>query len=321
MNIGRNLATLAVGLVFAAAAFAQNYPSRPIHIISPIPPGGSNDILARDVAKRLQERWNVPVVVENKAGGAGSIGTAAGARAAPDGYTLTLVYSSHSINPHLYKSLSFDAIKDFSPVVLMASLPMGLFVNPSVPAKSVEEYIALVKAQPGRINFASAGNGSVSHMVGAMFSHYTGTQSVHVPYRGSALARTDLISGVVQAMFADVDLVQQHVKSGELRALAIATPQRLRGYENVPTFKEVGLKDMVVSSQVGFLVPAGTPRPIVEKLNKEIVAILREPEMTKRINDRGMEVVASTPEEFAQVIREDLDRFGVVVRSANIRID
>ncbi len=321
MNIGRNLATLAVGLVFAAAAFAQDYPSRPIHIISPIPPGGSNDILARDVAKRLQERWNVPVVVENKAGAAGSIGTAAGARAAPDGYTLTLVYSSHSINPHLYKSLPFDAIKDFSPVVLMASLPMGLFVNPSVPAKSVQEYIALVKAQPGRINFASAGNGSVSHMVGAMFSHYTGTQSVHVPYRGSALARTDLLSGVVQSMFADVDLVQQHVKSGELRALAIATSQRLRGYENVPTFKEVGLKDMVISSQVGFLVPAGTPRPIVEKLNKEIVAILREPEMTKRINDRGMEVVASTPEEFAQVIREDLDRFGIVVRSANIRID
>jgi len=321
MKFLKNFALTAAGLLIVATAAADTYPSKPIRIISPIPAGGSNDILARDVGAELQKRLGQSVVIENKPGAAGSIGTAEGARAQPDGYTITLVYSSHSINPHLYKSLSYDAIKDFSPVVLMASLPMGLFVHPSMPAKNVEEFIALAKEKPGSINYASSGNGSVSHMVGAMFAHTTNTELTHIPYRGSMPAKTDLLAGRVQAMFADVDLVQQHVKLGELRPLAIATQERLPGYEDVPTFVEAGLPDMVVSSQVGFLVPAGTPAAIIEKLNREIVEILHEPEMTKRINGRGMTVVASTPDEFSRIIKDDLERFGVVARSANMQIN
>lgn len=314
-------AAFAVLLAAAGTAAAQTYPSKPVTIIVPIPPGGSNDILMRDVAQRLQERLGQPFIIDNKAGAAGSIGTAIAAKAAPDGYTLLEVYSSHSINPHLYKNLTFDTMKDFTPICLMASLPMGLFVNPSVPAKNVEEFIALAKAQPGKINYASAGNGAVSHIVGAMFADTTGVNITHIPYRGSAPAKADLLSGNVQAYFSDVDLVQQDVRAGKIRALAIATDKRLRGYEDVPTFAELGFKQLVISSQVGVLAPAGTPKAIIDKLNSEIVQILRTPEMTKRIQDRGMEVVASTPEEFGRVIAADYDRFGALIKNAKIAIE
>lgn len=317
------LLTAAITLLLAAAsgAAAQSYPTKPVQVIVPIPPGGSNDILMRDVAQRLQERLGQPFVVENKAGAAGAIGTAVAAKAAPDGYTLLEVYSSHSINPHLYKNLTFDALKDFAPVVLMASLPMGLFVNPSLPAKNVAEFIALAKSEPGKINYASSGNGAVSHIIGAMFADATGVKLTHVPYRGSFPAKADLLSGNVQAMFSDVDLVQQDVRAGKLRALAVATDKRLEAYPDVPTFVEAGLKNLVVSSQVGVLVPAGTPRPIIDNLNAEIVQILRTPEMTQRIRERGMQVVASTPEEFGRVLAADYERFGKLVKSANITID
>ena len=313
--------TLGSTVSLPVSSQAPSYPVRPIHIISPIPAGGSNDVLVRDVGRKLSERWGQPVVVENKAGAAGSIGTAAGAKAPADGYNLTLVYSSHSINPHLYSKLPFDAIKDFSPVVLMAALPMGLFVNSNSPAKTVAEFISMAKAKPNSVVYASAGNGSVSHLVGAMFATYTETKLVHAPYRGSIPAVNDLLGGQVPAMFADVDVVRQHVKSGALSALAVATKSRVRGYEDVPTFAEAGVKDLEVSSQVGLLAPAGTPPDIIQKLNRESVAILKDPEMTKRINDRGMDVVASRPEEFAKVIQEDLERFGKIIRASGMKVE
>jgi len=314
-------AAIAVLLVIAGPVAAQSYPTRPVQVIVPIPPGGSNDVLMRDVAQRLQQRLGQPFVVENRAGAAGAIGTAVAAKAAPDGYTLLEIYSSHSINPHIYKNLTFDALKDFAPVVLMASLPMGLFVNPSLPVKNVAEFIELAKAQPGKINYASSGNGAVSHIIGAMFADATGVKLTHVPYRGSFPAKADLLSGTVQAMFSDVDLVQQDVRAGKLRALAVATEKRLEVFPDVPTFAELGLQSLVVSSQVGVLVPAGTPRPIIDKLNAEIVQILRTPEMSQRIRERGMQVVASTPEEFGRILAADYERFGKLVKSANITID
>ncbi|MEI6113827.1 MAG: tripartite tricarboxylate transporter substrate binding protein [Burkholderiales bacterium] len=311
------------GLFLATAlpANAQTFPTKPIQIIVTAPAGGALDILTRSVGQKLQERLGQPVIVENRPGAAGSLGTAIGAKAPADGYTLTLVYSSHSINPHLYASLPYDTLKDFSPVVLMASLPMGLFVNPSVPAKSVSEFVALAKANPGKINYGSSGNGSVSHILGAMFTSATSTELIHVPYRGSVPAKTDLLAGRVQAMFADVDVVQQNIKSGQLRALALATDSRLQGYEDIPTFAEAGVNGLVVASQVGLIVPANTPPDVVNKLNREIVAILKDPEMAQRVRDRGMTVVASTPAEYDKVIRDDYARFGEIIRKANIKMD
>ena len=311
------------GLLLAAAlpVKSQTFPTKPIQIIVSAPAGGALDILTRSVGQKLQERLGQSVIVENRAGAGGSLATALGAKAPPDGYTLTLVYSSHSINPHLYASLPYNTLKDFSPVVLMASLPMGLFVNPSVPVKSVSEFVALAKENPKKINYGSSGNGSVSHLLGAMFSSATATELIHVPYRGSVPAKTDLLAGRVQAMFADVDVVQQNIKNGQLRALALATESRLQGYEDIPTFAEVGVKGLVVASQVGLIVPAATPPDIVYKLNREIVAILKDPEMSQRVRDRGMTVVASTPEEYSKVIQADHDRFGEIIRKANIKMD
>ena len=311
------------GLLLAAAlpVKSQTFPTKPIQIIVSAPAGGALDILTRSVGQKLQERLGQSVIVENRAGAGGSLATALGAKAPADGYTLTLVYSSHSINPHLYASLPYNTLKDFSPVVLMASLPMGLFVNPSVPVKSVSEFVALAKENPKKINYGSSGNGSVSHLLGAMFSSATATELIHVPYRGSVPAKTDLLAGRVQAMFADVDVVQQNIKNGQLRALALATESRLPGYEDIPTFAEAGVKGLVVASQVGLIVPAATPPDIVYKLNREIVAILKDPEMSQRVRDRGMTVVASTPEEYSKVIQADHDRFGEIIRKANIKMD
>ncbi|MES2538262.1 MAG: tripartite tricarboxylate transporter substrate binding protein [Pseudomonadota bacterium] len=312
---------LASSIPHAALAQTQNFPNKAIHIIAPIPAGGSTDRLVRLVAQHLQKRVGQSVVVENKPGGSSSIGTAFVAKSAPDGYTLVLVNGSHAINPHVYPSLPFDAIKDFTPVVHMTSLSMGLFVNPSLPVNNLAEFIALAKAKPETINYASAGNGGVGHLTGEMFKHATGLTTQHIPYRGSAPALVDTISGQVQAVFTDAPLVQQHVKAGKLRALALASKGRSVVLPNVPTFTESGVRNMENSIWVGLLAPANTPADIVRTLNREIVAILRDPAMTADLNGQGFDVVASTPEEFAKSIRDDYATFGAIVKSARIKAD
>jgi tripartite-type tricarboxylate transporter receptor subunit TctC len=313
-------ASLAV-LPQAALAQAAAYPSKPITFVAPIPPGGSTDVLARDIARRLQERLGQPVIVENKPGGAGSIGSAFVARAPADGYTILLVNSSHAINPHVYSKLPFDAMKDFAPVVWMTSLPLALYVNASVPAKTLTEFIAMAKAKPGGLSFTSSGNGGATHLFGEMFMVQSGTKMVHVPYRGSAPAIADVVAGQVPVAMADVPLAAPHVKSGALRALAVTAKTRVPAMPDVPTFAEAGLPGMENSVWIGVLAAAATPPDIVRKLNREIVAILREPAITQRFVEMGFEIVASTPEEFGALMRQDHERFGTIVKNAKIKID
>jgi len=312
---------IALGPLTATAQSANDFPNKPIRFIAPIPAGGSTDVLTRDVARRLQERWGQPTVVENRPGGAGSIGTAVAARAPADGYTLLLVNSGHAINGHVYAKLPFDPIKDFAPVVHMTTLTMGMFVHPSVPARNVAEFIALARAKPGTYSFATSGNGGAGHLGGESLKAATGIEMVHVPYRGSAPAIADVVAGQVQVSFADVPLAAPHVRAGALRPLALASARRSTLLPDVPTFAEVGVPGQEYPVWVGILAPAGTPKEIVNKLNREIVAILREPAMMARQAELGFEVVASTPEEFAQTIRQDHERAGVIVRNAKIRIE
>ena len=302
-------------------AQAQEYPTKTIRFIAPIPAGGSTEVLARDVAQRLSDRWGHPIVVENRPGGAGSIGSAMVAAAPADGYTILLVNSSHSINPHVYKSLPFDAIKDFTPVSLMTDLPMGIFVHPSVQAKNLGELIALIRARPEKYSFASSGNGGAGHLTGQMFQQQAGVKVVHVPYRGSALAVNDVLAGQVPILFADIPVAAPHVKSGALRALGVTSDQRLASMPDAPTFQEGGVNGMDLSVWIGVLAPANTPPAITRKLSEAIASILKEPAMAERVRGRGFNIVASTPEEFSAVIRKDFERFGKVVRETGVKAE
>lgn len=308
-------------LTLAHEAHADDYPNKPIRFIAPIPAGGSTEILARDVAQGLSERLKQPVVVENRPGGAGSIGSAVVASAPPDGYTILLVNSSHSINPHVYKNLPFDALRDFSPVSLMTDLPMGLYVHPSVPAKNLAEFIAMVKAKPDGFSFATSGNGSAGHLTGQMFLDQTGLKMVHVPYRGSALAINDVLAGQVPVLVADVPLAEKYVKSGALRALAVTSAARAKSLPDTPTFAELGLKDMTISIWIGVLASPGTPKEITKKLSDTIAEILKEPALAKKVTDRGFVIIGSTPDEFAAVMKKDYDRFGEVVRKSGLKAE
>jgi tripartite-type tricarboxylate transporter receptor subunit TctC len=312
---------IALGPQAARADPAADFPSRPIRFIAPIPAGGSTDVLTRDIARRLQERWGQPTVVENKPGSTGSIGAALVARAPADGYTLLLVNSGHVINGHVYAKLPYDPIKDFVPVVHAASIAMGLFVHPSVPAKNLTEFLALARAKPGTLSFATSGNGGAGHLGGESIKAATGIDMVHVPYRGSAPALADVVAGQLQVSIADVPLARAHVRAGSLRPIALAAAQRSTALPDMPTFAELGVPNLDFSVWVGFLAPAGTPKAIVDKLNHEIVAIVREPAMTARLLEIGFEVVASTPEEFGQTLKTDQERYGVVVRKAGVKLD
>ena len=321
----RLLRTLFLGSCLAAGlggtALAQSYPSKPIRFVAPIPAGGSTDVLAREVAKHLTETWGQPVVVENRPGAAGSIGADVVAKSAPDGHTILLVNVGHAINPSVYPKLPFDAVKDFTPVILLASIPLGLVVHPSVPAQSMKEFIALAKAKPGQLNFGSSGNGGGSHLAGEIFKSMTGTQLVHVPYKGSAPAVTDLLAGQIQVMFPDMAVVTPHIKAGKLRPLVIATQKRSPALPDVPTSQEAGLPGYELAAWVGILAPAGTPKEIVGKLNAEIAKFIRQPAMKERLQSQGFELVASTPEQFGTVLQTDVAKYAKVVKEANVKVD
>jgi len=303
--------------LFAAAAFAQaqqGYPNRPIKLIVPWPPGGGVDTAARVISQPLAERLGQPIVVENKPGVAGNLGTAAAAKEPADGYTLLMgSLSPNSVNPWLYSKLGFDPIKDFDYVALAYIVPSFLVVPGSSPANSPKDLVAMAKASPGKLNFGSGGVGSSQHLFSVMFNAATGINAVHVPYKGTAPAENGLIAGEIDYM-VDPPTALPFVEAGRMKALAVASPMRSPALPNVPTLDEVGIPNVHTSTWYGFLAPAGTPKAIVDRLNREINAVLKSPEIQARLQKNAAQNYDWTPEQFTKFAREELERYKEVVR-------
>ena len=308
-------------ILAGSLAHAQTYPVKPIRIVIPYPPGGGTDIVIRAVSGRLSERLGQPVVVDNRGGATGTIGSEAVAHAAPDGYTL-LAHTNAGITilPHLNKKLPYDPIKDFAPVTLAASSPYLFVVNPKVAATSVRELIALAKAHPGELNYASSGNGASTHLAGLLFCQMTGVKMVHIPYKGSGPATTDLLGGQVQMRFSSIPPVLQHVRSGRLRALAVTSAKRFSLLPEIPTVADT-VPGFEVLSWYGVFAPTGTPPAIVKRLNADFAAALNSPDVRALLATDGSEVVASSPEYFGKVIRAEYARWAPVVKESGAKID
>jgi len=303
-------------------AGAQAYPTKPIRIICPFPPGGGLDITARAIGLELSKSLGQPVTVENKPGAGGNIGAAETARSAPDGYTLFITLNSlHSINPLLYAKLPFDAMKDFAFITPLVAFSNVLIVNPSNPAKTVQELIAQAKAQPGKLTYASSGNGTNVHLVGELFKSMAGVDVVHVPYKGSAPALTDMISGNVTMMFETIPFAISQIKSGKLRALAVTSAKRQPLLPEVPTLAESGLPGFDTIAWYGLIAPAATPRDIVMKLNAESIKGAHSKEFRDRMEPLGFEIVTGTPERMADLLRADAARWAPVVKATGVKIE
>ena len=301
-------------------ARAQAYPSRPVRIIVPFAPAGSADIVARLIGQWLSERLGQPFVIENRPGAGTNIGTEAVVRAPADGYTLLLVGSSSAINATLYDKLTFNFIRDIAPVASIIRQPNVMLVNPSVPAKTVPEFIAYAKANPGKINMASAGNGSSSHVFGELFKMMAGVNIVHVPYRGGAPALTDLLAGQVQATFVPVPASIEYVRAGKLRALAVTTTTRSDALPDIPTVGDF-VRGYEASGFVGLGAPKNTPAEIIEKLNKEINAALADEKIKARLAELGSVPMPMSPAEFEKIVAEETEKWGKVIRAANIKAE
>jgi tripartite-type tricarboxylate transporter receptor subunit TctC len=309
------------GIAFAQAAEAQAWPAKPIRIVVNFPPGGAADVIARAVAPGLGEALGQQVVIENRPGAGGNIGADAVAKSPADGYTLLMSSGGTvSINPHIYAKMSYDPVKDLQPVAAAARVLVFLVVRPDVPAKSVAEFVAYAKANPGKLSFGSPGNGSSPHLAAEMFKRDTKTFMVHIPYRGAAPALTDLLGGQLDFMF-DPGIGLQHVRSGKLRLLGIGSPKRSALFPEAPTLDEAGLKGFDADSWFGFYAPSGVPQDIVARLNREINRILQTPAVKDRIAGLGGEAAAMTPAEFAERGRTDSNRFGAFIKAAGIKGD
>jgi hypothetical protein len=305
----------------AEPAPTGDYPSKPIRLIVPFAPGGGTDITARGIAMKLTEAWGQTVVADNRAGANGTIAVDIATKSPPDGYTLTMISSSHSVNVSLYKKLSYDLIKDLSPITQATSQPYALVVHPSVAAKTVKELVALAKAKPATINYGSSGNGGLSHLSGALFSSLAGIDITHIPYKGGSPAMTDVIAGQIQMLFSTILQSQAHLKGNRLRALAVTTAKRSAGAPELPTMQEAGVAGYEVAGWYGVLAPAKTPQPVIMKLNREIVRILQTQEMKDRLAADGSEAVGNTPEQFQAHIKTEVAKWAKVVRDANIRAE
>jgi len=322
MLIARTSIAAALILVWHAPALAQNaYPAKPIRIISIFAPGGGNDVICRLVAQQLTERLKQQVIVENRVGANGIVGSEVAARSAPDGYTFTLIPSGHTVNASMYKKLPFDSIRDFTPITLVGSGPLVLAVHPSLPAKNVKELIALAKARPGQLTYVSSGVGASGHLAGAMFDSMTGTQMVHVPYKGMSLAVSDLMGGQVSMTFGTSLSVIPHVRTGRLRALATTGAQRSPALPDLPTIAESGLPGYEASLWYGFVGPARMPPEIVQRLNTEIAAILAQPDTREKLASQGVDARSTTPDEFARILTADVARWAKVVQKLGLQAE
>ena len=325
MSVTRKLLLIVGGTIIASAwhapvAAQQAYPSRPIRIISIFAPGGGNDVICRLIAQKLTESFKQQVIVENRVGASGIVGTEAAARSVPDGYTITLIPSGHTVNATLYRKLPYDSIKDFTPLSLAGIGPLILAVHPSVPAKNVPELIALAKARPGQLTYGSSGVGGSGHLAGAQFESMTKTTMVHIPYKGMSLVVSDLMGGQLSMSFGTSLSVTPHIRSGKLRALATTGAQRSPAFPDLPTVAEF-LPGYEASLWYGFVGPARLPPEIVQRLNTEIVAALRLPDVREKLASQGVDARPTTPDEFARLIASDVERWAAVVRRLDIRAE
>jgi len=327
MNMKRRfLAEILAGIALLlgmSATWSQSssYPTRPIRLIVPFPPGGAVDPIARSIAQKLEETWGQPVVIDNKAGAATIIGTEIVAKAAPDGYTVILVATSFTVNAAMYSKLPYNPVKDFTPISLVSRLPNMLVVNPQLPVSSVKELIDYLKARPGQVNFSSIGNGTTQHLAGELFKSMAGVNMVHVPYKGSGPSMMSVVSGETSVTFDSIFLLTPQVKAGKLRALAATGTQRSPIAPNLPTVSESGLPGFNVGGWVGFLAPAGIPREVLQKWYGEISRILQLPEIRERQISQGLEPVGSTPEQFAEFIKAEIAKWANVAKQAGIKLD
>ena len=299
---------------------AQEYPSRTVRVIVPFPPGGAPDLVGRTLANRLSERLGQPFVVENRTGAGGNIGAEAAAQAAPDGYTLFAPSDGPLvINPNVYKKVNFDTLRDFAPISLVASVGLTLMACPSVPVSSVQDVIALAKSR--KVSYATSGFGSSQHMVGELLKASADIDLVHVPYKGFGQAVGDVLSCNVDLIFGAISTGIPHVRSGKLKAIAVTTPRRHAGLPDVPTFREAGHPEVAIEAYMGLLAPAGTPRPIVGRLHGEVIAILKEKETVERLTSAGLDLVGSSPEDFAARLKADLGKFNRIARTLDARVE
>jgi tripartite-type tricarboxylate transporter receptor subunit TctC len=305
-------------LASSHATAQTNYPSKPVRLIVAAGPGGSGDLLGRALAQKLTELWGQQVVIDNRPGAGTVIGTALAAKSAPDGYTLFQANAAHTINPSLLRELPYDTQRAFVPVTLSAELPNVLVLHPSVPANTVKELIALLQSRPGQFNFASSGIGNATHLAAELFRSQTHTQMVHVPYKSGGFALTGVISAQVQIYFATLPSALPHINSGRLRALAVTTIRRSSAAPQLPTMHEAGVTGYEVTSWYGILVPAGTPSAIVAKLNRDIVATLRDPQVRSQIAAQGADPVGNRSDEFAAFISRELVKWARLIKEANI---
>jgi len=302
-------------------AFAQDYPAKPIRFIVPYPPGGGTDIIARIVQEKLTQGLGQPIIIDNRGGAGGAVGTEAVAKSAPDGYTILFTLSSHTINPVFYK-LPFDTERDFAPISIVASLPQLLAAHPSVPVNSVRELIAAAKAKPGTLNFASVGNGSPSHVAGELLKLKAGIDIVHIPYKGGGPAVTDAIAGQVQFIFVSIPAAMGHVRSGKLKPLAVTTLKRSPAAPQVPTVAEAtGIVDYEVDSWYAMFAPAKTPPAIVARLQQEISRVVQLPEIKEKLLQQGADAVGGTSAELERVVKSEIQKWTAVVRDAKIKVD
>lgn len=307
--------------VLSPVAYPQGYPQKPIRFVLPFPPGGGTDTLGRVVGQKLGETLGQQVIIDNRPGAGANIGAEVAAKSPPDGYTLFMGNVAHTINVTLYSRLNYDLLRDFAPVTMLGLTPNLIVVHPSVPAHTVKQLIALAKAKPGELNYASAGSGSSSHLAGELFKNLTGVQMVHVPYKGGGPAVTNLMAGEASVGFATMPSVLAQAKSGKLRALAVTTGRRSQGAPEVPTVIEAGLPGYEASTWYCLLVPAATPKEIIMRLNVDTGKVLAMPDVNARLTGLGYEVAGTTPEQLSAYMRSEIQKWGKVVKATNVRAD
>ena len=314
------LIVVALALVAGAVA-AQNYPAKPIRIVVPFPPGGGTDLVARTVAQKMHETLGQTAVVDNRAGANGIIGADLVAKAPADGYTVMITIASHAINPTLYPKLPYDTLGDLAPVSLLAEYPFVITVHPSMPVKTIKEFVAFAKSRPGQLSFASSGNGSGPHLGMELFANMAGISMVHVPYKGAGQAMTDLVSGQVQVFLNNFLAGMPMIRAGKLRALAVTSNKRSIAAPELPTVVEAGVPGYVVTGWYGMFVPAATPAPVVATLHTATVKALRSKDVSERLSNEAAEIVASTPQQFAEFLKAEIAKWAGVIRKAKVRLE